>query len=427
MKKAIGLYWFTQDLRIQDNVLLRKAASEVDKLICLYCMPPFSEFLHQYAQENQFGEKRSLFLQQSLQSLHSSLRTFNQTLVITALKPYSVIHSLMKVHHVTHLYSDAFAGSDEQQVFDRIRQDFPERKFTQISVRSVFQQKDLPFQLGQLPQTFTQFRKKIEALSKPKPSRELLTLPRAIDVQIEQWPLTGQHNETALFAGGEQAAIEHCRRYFESTLASRYKETRNGLDGMDYSTKFSPWLALGCLSPKTILEYLAGFECTHGANDSTYWIYFELLWREYFYWLARKRKVALFHFSSLQSSSPLARFCPKRFLDWKQGKTSFPIVNACMHQLLETGYMSNRGRQLVASCLIHELQLDWRYGAAYFETQLVDYDVASNWGNWQYLAGVDGDPRGSRRFNLEKQTEFYDPHRVFIDRWQGDYTKNEHC
>ena len=90
-----------------------------------------------------------------------------------------------------------------------------------------------------------------------------------------------------------------------------------------------------------------------------------------------------------------------------------------MHQLNHTGYMSNRGRQLVASCLVHELGLDWRYGAAYFETQLIDYDVCSNWGNWQYLAGVGADPRGSRQFNLEKQTQMYDPNHEFIERWQG--------
>ncbi|CRZ71222.1 Deoxyribodipyrimidine photolyase%2C single-strand-specific [Vibrio cholerae] len=90
-----------------------------------------------------------------------------------------------------------------------------------------------------------------------------------------------------------------------------------------------------------------------------------------------------------------------------------------MRQLNQTGYMSNRGRQLVASCLVHELGLDWRYGAAYFETQLVDYDVGSNWGNWQYLAGVGADPRGSRQFNLEKQAHTYDPKGEFVAKWCG--------
>lgn len=82
--------------------------------------------------------------------------------------------------------------------------------------------------------------------------------------------------------------------------------------------------------------------------------------------------------------------------------------------------MSNRGRQLVASCFVHELNLDWRYGAAYMEQQLVDFDVASNWGNWQYLAGVGADPRGHRRFDLDKQARIYDPQGLFIKHWGGD-------
>jgi deoxyribodipyrimidine photo-lyase len=90
-----------------------------------------------------------------------------------------------------------------------------------------------------------------------------------------------------------------------------------------------------------------------------------------------------------------------------------------MRQLAETGFMSNRGRQLVASCFVHELEQDWRYGAAYFEYQLIDFDVASNYGNWQYLAGVGADPRGHRQFNLEKQTQTYDPKRSFIQHFLG--------
>jgi deoxyribodipyrimidine photo-lyase len=91
-----------------------------------------------------------------------------------------------------------------------------------------------------------------------------------------------------------------------------------------------------------------------------------------------------------------------------------------MKQLNQTGYMSNRGRQIVASCFVHELQLDWRYGAAYFQQQLLDHDVTSNWGNWQYIAGVGVDPRGGRHFNIIKQTEIYDPKGAFTRQWQGD-------
>ena len=102
---------------------------------------------------------------------------------------------------------------------------------------------------------------------------------------------------------------------------------------------------------------------------------------------------------------------------WCYGNTASDFVNAFMRQLLNTGWMSNRGRQIVASYLINELGVDWRYGAAWFEQQLIDYDVAANWGNWQYLAGVGTDPRGRRHFNIEKQQQTHDPDLTFTHHW----------
>jgi deoxyribodipyrimidine photo-lyase len=116
-------------------------------------------------------------------------------------------------------------------------------------------------------------------------------------------------------------------------------------------------------------------------------------------------------------------FEPRSYARWCAGSTDYPLVNALMHQLVATGWMSNRGRQIVASCLVNELGLDWRYGAAFFEKHLLDFDVASNYGNWQYIAGVGADPRGGRHFNLEKQAALYDPDGRFTLRWEGDCPK----
>jgi deoxyribodipyrimidine photo-lyase len=127
----------------------------------------------------------------------------------------------------------------------------------------------------------------------------------------------------------------------------------------------------------------------------------------------------MFAFKGINDKKLLTSFYPQRFKQWCNGKTPYPIVNACIHQLNKTGYLSNRGRQIVASCLVNELQIDWRCGAAYLEQQLIDYDVASNWGNWQYIAGVGCDPRGGRHFSLQKQAQSYDPKGVFIKKWGG--------
>ncbi|NOH66724.1 DASH family cryptochrome [Vibrio rotiferianus] len=416
---SIGLYWFTNDLRVHDNPNLTKATSEVDLLVCLYCYPKISSYLAQYAQVSQFGVAKQQFLDESLFCLNSSLNTLNQRLLVVILHPYHAIKHAIENFGVTRLYVSAISGCDEQAVLAKLQVEYPHISVVQQEAQSLFCASQLPFKTDDLPDTFTKFRKQVEALHISEPVEKVSVLPPAPEtLPISTLSLTPDL-KPALFSGGEQAGLEHSRQYFSSTLASEYKQTRNGLYGMDYSTKFSPWLAHGCLSPKTIYAMLKRYEAANGANDSTYWIYFELLWREYFYWYARRYGRWLFRFGGIRNQAPLTSFYAHRFQQWKKGETPFPIVNACMHQLNETGYMSNRGRQLVASCLVHELGLDWRYGAAYFETQLIDYDVASNWGNWQYLAGVGADPRGSRQFNLEKQTEMYDPHMEFIDRWQG--------
>jgi deoxyribodipyrimidine photo-lyase len=107
------------------------------------------------------------------------------------------------------------------------------------------------------------------------------------------------------------------------------------------------------------------------------------------------------------------------FLKWKNGKTGVPFVDANMRELLHTGFMSNRGRQNVASFLINDLKLSWQLGAKHFEEYLIDYDVASNYGNWSYLAGKGNDPRTNRYFNIERQRQTYDPQNSYINLWNN--------
>jgi deoxyribodipyrimidine photo-lyase len=107
----------------------------------------------------------------------------------------------------------------------------------------------------------------------------------------------------------------------------------------------------------------------------------------------------------------------KLFDKWKTAKTGIPFIDANMKELNETGFMSNRGRQNVASFLVKDLKLDWRWGASYFETKLIDYDVTSNWANWAYIAGVGNDPRENRYFNILKQARDYDANGDFVKYW----------
>jgi len=219
------------------------------------------------------------------------------------------------------------------------------------------------------------------------------------------------------FKGGTLSALGHLENYFWNTKRlSYYKQTRNGLVGTHYSSKFSPWLANGSLSARMIYWEIMSYEREIEKNESTYWLIFELIWRDYFKYISLKHGHSFFHLGGILKKEYSWNTKPDFFLKWVEGKTAEPFVNANMIELKKTGFMSNRGRQNVASYFAKNMLMDWRMGAAYFEQQLIDYDVHSNWGNWMYVAGVGNDPR-DRKFNIKIQAERYDPKGQYQKLW----------
>ena len=425
--QKIGLLWFNHDLRVDDNATLLRAASEVDKLICLYCVDHCT-VSPGFEKPAKLSPQRRNFLSQSLQDLDALLDRYGQELVVRMEPPLEAIAQLITVHDVSHLYRSKHVGTYENTVWQTLRKRYSMLNFTECDTHTLLSSALLPFTIDHLPVTFSSFRRLIEKIEIPPPLGAPSSLPAPVVATDLYWQQAWQDkfgptkNSKALFNGGASAGERHLQAYFDSTLASSYKKTRNAMDGMDYSTKFSPWLGNGSLSVRRIVQHLRHYELTVESNDSTGWIYFELLWREYFQWYGHAHKQQLFAFEGIADSAPTTSFYPERFKKWCTGNTPYAIVNACMKHLNATGYLSNRGRQLAASCFVHELNLDWRHGAAYFEQQLIDYDVASNWGNWQYLAGVGADPRGHRRFNLLKQAQTYDPDNEYVQRWTDGRT-----
>lgn len=423
--RNVGLYWFGNDLRVHDNANLLKAASEVDDLLCIYCLDP------QWLLPNRYGlatlsANRWRFLKESLQDLDKQLQRLGQHLVVCYEAPVKAISDRVGEHKVSLIYRSRQTGYYENQQGLALRKQLPLLQFVESETHSLYALDQLPFPLAKLPGTFTQFKNAVEQLPVDKPLPPPDFLPSSSVMQTDwlgNFPdclkLTSESEQEIVFHGGETAGLKQLMDYFATDSPSRYKERRNELDGWGNSSKFSPWLANGSLSVRQICFNLNHYEQKTGANESTYWLFFELLWRDYFQWYAHRHGKHLFSFQGIKQHKPLTSFYPERFGKWCRGNTPYPLVNACMKQLNATGYMSNRGRQIVASCLVNELAVDWRYGAAYFEQQLLDYDVASNWGNWQYLAGVGADPRGKRHFDLDKQTRQYDPEGRFINKWQG--------
>lgn len=438
--KKIGLYLFTNDLRINDNTLLHRASQLVDELLCVAVEPRLSTYSVRLSQEQENGAHRHLFIKQAIDDLALSLARLGQRLFVLERNTSEDLVQLVKSQQVTHFFASSHCAHDERQlVIDTLTQ-CPGLFISQQHHTTLFEGDAFPFELTKLPRSFTKFRLQAEYLEIEIEESVITSLPPAPQTATECYRkpiLESEASDAGDYVGGETAGLTHLENYFSHDYAGTYKQTRNALDGIENSTKFSPWLALGCVSPKTIYRHLKQFEAHRGANDSTYWIYFELLWREYFYWKCLTLGTSLFgrESSDLPNEQLLDTTSGSSFAKWKSGNTNYPIVDACMRQLNATGYMSNRGRQLVASCLIHELGIDWRHGAAYFESQLIDYDVASNWGNWAYIAGAlnsqatqnankpsaaNQSQSKSRHFDLVKQTEMYDPEHAFINKWHRD-------
>lgn len=447
----VTLVLFHNDLRVTDNATLLKASeiSTDGKLLLVYASS-LTDILDDKDHYDAYryeamGQARQQFLHESLADLNTSLMQRGNRLLYLqkgdkALDVFTQLNDLIAQQQVTDICISQTADYNQNKVYDLIQAKHPEIQWHIHTTATLFD--GLP--LESLPKSFTQFRKQIESHYSllhaekdiaiyPTPA-PLAPLPDNMQSRKECFFESQLSNEAGLdkpsqqpssFRGGESNGLKHLDSYFDSDAPSTYKTTRNALDDWTHSTKFSAWLANGSLSVNTVLNRLRRYERDIIANDSTYWIWFELLWREYFYWYAVTHRQKLFWFKGISQHAPLTQLNENLLAQWKNGTTQYPIVNACMNQLRMTGYMSNRGRQLVASCFIHELGLDWRYGAAYFEQHLVDYDVGSNWGNWQYLAGVGADPRGCRQFNLDKQTQQYDPNGEFIRQWQGNAQKSD--
>ncbi|MEY4842485.1 MAG: deoxyribodipyrimidine photolyase, partial [Planctomycetota bacterium] len=158
------------------------------------------------------------------------------------------------------------------------------------------------------------------------------------------------------------------------------------------------------------------YEAERIANDSTYWMFFELLWRDYFHFWVRRWQGRAFKASGVLGRTPCGTQDRDTFLRWCQGSTGEPFIDASMRELAATGQLSNRARQNVASWLARSEGIDWRWGAAWFESQLIDFDVGPNWGNWQYVAGVGNDPR-NRIFDVRAQAQRYDEDGAYRARW----------
>ncbi|KAK4490884.1 hypothetical protein RD792_001599 [Penstemon davidsonii] len=413
--KGVAMVWFRNDLRILDNEVLYKAWVSSEAVLPVHFLDPRLFATTHHFGFPKTGALRAQFLMDCLADLKKSLMKRGLNLLIQNGKPEEILPSLAKAYGVHTVYAQKETCSEELNVEKLVSQALRESgtKLELVWGCTMYHIDDLPFSSKSLPDVYTQFRKSVESKSVVRGCIKIPTslgpppnvgdwgcIPEITSLELRQekacfcssslyiyiyinYLLLGvlevqshlmQVSKGMAFVGGESAALSR-------DLLRTYKVTRNGMLGPNYSTKFSPWLASGSLSPRFIYEE-AVLEKYRPLGVKT----------EYF-------------------------LMPGRMLELVSPTLRYPLIDANMKELSTTGFMSNRGRQIVCSFLVRDMGIDWRMGAEWFETCLLDYDPCSNYGNWTYGAGVGNDPREDRYFSIPKQAQNYDPEGEFVAYW----------
>ena len=420
--KKIGIVWFTTNLRIIDNQALYEACNECDQVIGVYIFNP-KHYHTSFKNIKKTDVFRSKFIIETVQNLSENLSKLNISLVIAHKTPAEVFKILNQKHPIHTIYRQEEWFYEENEAINdvttAVNKPFKSYYSQCLLTPTILDKTDFP-------KTFTRFRKIIEKITPDSlietpimPKNNLIDCdnlcPSVYDLGFDYIPESVPHNAFP-FYGGETEGKARLDFYLNEKHILTYKATRNGLLGLNYSSKLSAWLALGALSPRYIFHKIKAFEKAVKKNQSTYWMVFELYWREFFKHLGYHYNDQLFKIDGVNKQHYKWSKDYQLFTQWTQGCTSEPFVNANMIELASTGWMSNRGRQICASYLSKHLGIDWRWGAKYFESLLIDYDPDSNYGNWMYLSGVGNDPR-DRVFNVEFQQKRYDPEFKYINTW----------
>jgi len=416
------VHWFRRDQRLHDPVALRcalQAATERNAPLLPVVVedPTQTDALTPWGFARR-GPHRTQWEAEATQGLEAALAQLGMTLTRLHGPCATVLADWCRAQGVTEVWCEDIPCPEEQaQVADLQAAGV---KLHAIWTSTLVSPASLPFAPAQVPDVFTAFRQRLEAAG----VREAAPLPT-----VTQWPCSRANRPDPPTPGSEAAALAHLAAYCAGGHPHHYKATRNAPDttlGTHASSRWSPWLATGALSARTAMTAIRQFEAHHGVHpasrDGTYWLWFELLWRDHFRWLHVKHGRALYRARGLSGtplSLPPEPLHTERLAQWREGRTGQPLVDAGMRELAATGWLSNRLRQIVASFWVNELQGDWRAGAAWFEHALIDHDPCSNQGNWLYIAGRGTDPRGGRRFNPDKQAAEHDSHGYYRQQWLG--------
>jgi len=390
-----GLVWFKNDLRLHDNEALTKASEACETLVFCYCIEK-KDFEMLELGFRRVDVMRFRFLEQSLLDLKRNLKSLGVHLIIGEVSALHTIPELIEKYGITDVYAEEEYASYELDLVNKLIDKLPKTNFHFFWGKTLYHQDDIPFSIPNIPLTSKAFRIPVGNQAAPRKTfsrpTQLNEVPNIKNKPFPVYSIYGfdedeYKNAKPLLKGGETAALERLEYYtFKSELLTEYRWSRNKSDGLDYSSKFSPYLALGCISAREIYEKVIDYEKNVKKNQSTWWLVFELVWRDYFTFKAMRFGSSIFKTTGYKNKTMEWENDEAKFDKWCKGNTGIPFIDAHMRQLNQTGYMSNRGRVNCASYFVHDLMINWTWGAAYFEAKLIDYDVSSNWMNWHMQA-----------------------------------------
>ena len=401
----VSIFWFRRDLRLHDNVALFNALKSGEKVLPIFI---FDTSILDKLPKN---DARVSFIIKELRSMNEHLKSFDASIDIYHGKPIEVFESLIKKYPIASVFTnhdyEPYAIKRDQEIKELLSSE--NINFNSFKDQVIFEKNEITKKDGNPYVVYTPYSKKwIEAYEQINHTHytsedllsQLYTQSKAKELTLEE-------------LGFEETNTPIKNYIFNSRIINEYEETRN-FPALDNTSKLGPHLRFGTVSVRQMVS--------RAEEQENKTFLKELIWREFFMQI-------LWHFPHTHKDS----FKPKYdrivwrnneddFKKWCNGTTGYPMVDAGMRQLNNTGFMHNRVRMLVGSFLCKHLLIDWRWGEAYFAEKLHDYEMSSNVGNWQWVAGtgVDASPY-FRIFNPTSQIKKFDKDFSYIRKWVPDF------